>query len=456
MSDPKTSLFRHKLELLILTESEEVLQRAKGVVTAHFLTFRHIPYSKLASDTSPDNRQAQMVLMAQEKDESLKSFGKRVDEALVLFPRSRFVTVMAAAFSRDNLEGTQSARVTALSQAEFFSTLKFEYICVYRSRSQYYEVQLNDFFPMTTMLAPCFVRLPLNQRYLAVIHGNSVLTENKVQRLESFKQIYLRIQDSPKYLEYIQTYYDSSGAALKKKARALFLALNYYSLALNEHILFDFKSSADSQVETLYAGLLSTATTLFEVMKSEENLWDIFREGHDNEIGNFWRAPWIATYAALISVKSGVGDPLVTLISGLLMDVGLYDLDEATAKAYLLSEDKKLEDSMKGSFEKHPLLSLNRALIKKVPITEAMKSVIVCTHEKSNESGFPNQVPSDKLPVEAQLLMFAERIDQEVLTTMKKTGVGFRFLKEKFWESEKTSGKNFSESFLTAIAEALL
>lgn len=456
MTDSKTPLFRHKLELLILTESEDVLQRAKQVVARRYFSFRHMPYRQMTSDTTGDLSRAQLVLLAQEKEESLKEFAQRVDEALSLFPRSRFVTVMSAAFSRDNLEGTQNPRVTALSQAEFFSTLKFEYLCVYRCRSQFFEVQSNDFFPMTTMLTPCFVRLPLNQRYLAVIYSNMSLTESRMQRAESFKGLYIRVSDSPKYYEYINTYYDSSGAALKKKARALFLSLYYYSLALNDAILFDFKTKTETDVENIYAALVELAQQIFAVMKSDEGLWDVFREAHDNEIGEYWRAPWIAIYAAMISVRSGQGDPLVTLISGLLMDVGLYDLEEETTRAYLLSEDKKLEERMQSSFEKHPILSLNRVLIKKVPVTEAMKSVIVCTHENNAEKGFPNQVPKDKLPVEAALLMFAEHIDREVLTTMKKSGVGFRFLKEKLWESEKTTGATFSQEFLTAIAEALL
>jgi hypothetical protein len=455
MSEQKAPLFRHKLELLILTESEEVLNRAKQVVSAHFLTFRHLPFNEVTTDTSGDLKQALLILMAQEKDEGIKSFSKRVEQALVMFPRSRFVTVMSGSHVKENSEA-QNPRVTPMSPAEFFSTLKFEYLCVYRCRSQYFDVQLNDFFPMTTMLNSSFVRLPLNLRYLAVIHKNSVLTENRVQRLENFKQIYIPIADSPKYYDYINTYYDSTGAASRKKARALFLAIYYYSLALNEHVLFDFKTSLPGDVEEIYSGIQRVAQSLFEIIKGGEDLWDVLREAHDNEISAFWRGPWIAVYAALISVKSGVGDPMVTLISGLLMDAGLYDLDEETSRAYLLSEDKKITESMKSSFEKHPLLSLNRALIKKIPISDAIKSVIVCTHENVQEVGFPNQVPQDKLPVEAQLLAFSERIDQEVQTTMKKTGVGFRFLKEKLWESEKTSLKNFSDGFLTSIAEALL
>lgn len=456
MTEQKPALFRHKLELLILTESEEVLARAKQVVSAHYLTSQHLTSEKMTGDKAGELNKAVVVLMAQEKDESLKDFAQRIDQALLLCPRSRLVAVMSGSFSRENLEGTQNPRVTAISQAEFFSTLKFAYLCVYHCRSQFFEVQLNDFFPMTTILHPCFVRLSLNQRYLAVISSQSVLSENRVQRIEAHKQLYIRVSDSPKYYEYITNFYDSSGAALKKKARALFLSIYYYSLALNDNILFDFKSAPETQTEETFEGLKKLAEALFEVMKTKEDLWDVFREAHDNEIGVFWRAPWIAVYAALMAVKSGIGDPMVVLVSGLVMDVGLYDLDEETTRQYLMSDNKKFDERMMAAFQKHPLLSLNRALIKKVPIDEAMKSVIVCTHEKANETGFPNQVPQAHLPVEAQLLMFAESIDQEVLTTMKKNGVGFRFLKEKLWESEKATGQNFSPDFLSSIAEALL
>lgn len=456
MSDVKPSLFRHRLELLILTESEEAFQRAKQITSARSLTFKRLSFDIALSDKTWELQRAILVLLAQEKGESLQSFSQRVTLALQKFPRSRFVTVMAEGVSGAAMFGAHDPRVTALSPAEFYTTLKFEYLCVYRCRSQYYEVQLNDFFPMTTMLVPCYVRLPLNQCYLPVIQANATLVESRVGRLENFKQVFIRITDSPKYYEYINSYYDSNGAALKKKVRALFLALYYYSLALNENILFDLKSSSEAHIEAAYGGLQTAAQALLEMMKSTEDLWDVIREAHDSEIGELWRAPWIAVYAALISVKTGLGDPMVTLVSGLLMDVGIFDLDDETARTYLFSENKSLEDRLMSSFEKHPVLSLNRALIKKVPINESIKSVIVCTHENAHETGFPNQVPADKLPLEAQLLMFAEGIDQEVQTTMKKNSTGFRFLKEKFWESEKNSGKNFSETFLTSIAEALL
>ncbi|WP_373999574.1 hypothetical protein [Bdellovibrio bacteriovorus] len=431
------------------------MNRVKQIVSAHYLTFKQMNFEELPEQAG-DLMKAQLILLAQGKDEGLKAFSLRVDKVLDLFPRSRLVTVMAPSYSKENLEGTQNPRVTPLSQAEFFSTLKFEYVCLYRCRSQYFSIQVGDLFPMTTMTFPAFVRLSLNQRYLAVIYSNSVLSDEKSQKLSRAEGLYIQIKDIEAYLQYIATYYDTSGAALRKRARALFLSLCYQSVYLNESLLFDFKMPTESHLATIYEGIKKTATQLFEIMKTDENLWDIFREALDGDFWELWRSPWIAVYAALISVKSGVGDPMIVLLSGLLTDVGIYDLEEAVARNYYLSEEKKVALEQQSSYEKHPLLSLNRCLIKKLPVEEAVKTVLVCTHERVDEKGFPNQVPSDKLPEEALILLFAEKIDKTALTTMKKTGVGFRFAKEKLWEAESNTPGSFSPDFLNKISESLI
>ncbi len=452
MSENKqAALFRQKLELLILSQSEEVLQRAKQVISAHHFTFRQLPFAELPVNTLGELLKAQAVLLTQESQESSADFAQRVDQVLVLFPRSKVVAIMAAAPAGE--PAFANTRVTPLSQAEFFTTLKFEYLCLYLCRLQYFDIQASDLFPMTRVTFPAFVRLSLNQRYLAVVYSNMVLSDERFARLGQAEGLFIRGKDSEKYCEYIYTYYDTSGAGLKKRARALFLTLYAQSLQLNETLLFDYKTEDEQKISELFAKLRKTAEDLFAVLKGEENLWDVFREALSGDFTLYWRAPWIAVYAALMAIKSGQGEPMTVLLSALLTDAGIYDLQEVVTRQFLLSDDKDLREE--PSFRKHPILSLNRCLIKKLPIDEKVKSVIVCTHEKFDEKGFPNQVPAAQLPVEAQLILFAEKVDQGVLTTMKQTGVGFRFLKEKIWETEKTQSA-FRPEFLTAIAESLL
>ncbi|AFY01428.1 HD domain-containing phosphohydrolase [Bdellovibrio bacteriovorus] len=457
MTDTRTlTLFRQKLELLILSEDEAILNRAKEVISRHYLTFKQMRYSELDAASRSELMRAQMVLMVQEQNEDLSAFAARVDQVLNLFPRSRIVTVMAASLSRENLEGTQNPRVTPLSQSEFNRTLKFEYICLYRCRAQYFEIQIGDLFPMTTMTFPVFVRMPLNQRYLAVVYSNSVLSDERFQRVGKADNTFIQNRDSEKYLDYITNYYDTSGHGLKKRARALFLSLCHGALYLNEILLFDFKSPGPGTFRSRYEALLKTASDLLQLLGTEEDLWDLFREVLEGEFYEIWRAPWIAVYGAIISRKSGQGDPLTVLIAGLLTDVGLFDIDDRISREFLTSEGRTVLEEQQREFNNHPILSMNRCLIKGLPLTEEVKAVMVCTHERFDEKGFPNQVPADKIPVEALILQFAEKIDQGVLTTMKKNGVGFRFLKEKIWEAENNSGVAFPPAFLAAIADSLL
>ncbi|UXR63726.1 hypothetical protein EZJ49_11655 [Bdellovibrio bacteriovorus] len=451
-------MFRQKLELLILSGNERILNRAKNIVSRYFLTFQHLAFSELEKGVPSELMRAQLVLLDQQDSESLQDFAARVDQVLHALPRSRLVTVMAPSSSRENLAGTVNNRVTPLSQAEFFQTLKFEYLCLHRCRAQYFDIKISDLFPMTSVSFPVFIRLSLNQRYVAVTHSKSVLSDDRYQRVSAAGGVYILQKDSDKYAQYVANYYDTSGKGMRMRARAQFLVLYQASLSLNEILLFDFKSSSQESFAQAYESLQKAGEELLKVFESAEELWDLFRESLTGDFYCLWRAPWIAVYAALISKRSGQGNPVVVLMAGLLTDVGLFDVEEKLSRAYLLGEGGTLGDSsdLPQAFGYHPVLSLNRCLAKGVPVSEEIKTVMVCTHEQADGKGFPNQVPADKLPVEAQILMFAEKIDQAVLTTMQETGVGFRFLKEKLWEKENQKADVFSADFLAAIAESLI
>lgn len=450
-----TPIFRQRLEFLLLTQRDDVLSRAKAVISEYYLTFKQFPNLESAGSGRELNN-AQIVLIAQEEKESLKDFSSRVEVLLQRFSRSWILTVLHESSLRENLAGTQNDRVIPLSPSEFFSTLKFEYICLQKARSQFFEMAPSDLFPMTELPFTVSVRLPLNQKFLGVAYKGLVLSENKYQRLRAVDSIYFPIQDGPLYYRYINTYFDASGAALKKKARALFLSVCSLWLEMNEYLLFDFKSNSEVKVRECYTALLEQATALIDLMGTEESLWDVFRESVQNDLFVQFRSPWIATYAALMCKKSGQGDPLVAFISGLFADVGLFDISDGTAAKYLQHGDKDLNENESKELAKHPVLSLNRCLIKKLPLNEAVKSVLVTVHERHDEKGYPNQVPADKLPLEAQAIRFAGLIDLGVRTTMAETGVGFRFMKEKLWEREQSSPGSFSLEFLNSIAESLI
>ncbi len=449
-------LFRQKLEFLLLTQRDDVLSRAKAIISQYYLTFKHFENLESFEGSPRDVNLAQIVLIAQEEGESLHSFSDRIEVLLRKFPRVSLVTVLHESSLREDLEGTQRDGLIPLSPAEFFNSLKFAYICLQKTRAQYFDIVPSDLFPMSTLPFTVSVRLHLNQRFLGVAFRGVVLSENKFQRLSAVSNIYFQAKDGPEYYSYINTYFDASGTALKKKARAAFLSVCCLWMEANESLLFDFKSISVEQVQESYEKLLKQVESLLPLIQGEEVLWDVFRETAQNDLFTIFRAPWVAVYAAMICLKSGQGDPVVTFMAALFADVGLFDIQEQTAVKYIREGVGDLNEGELREVGKNPVLSLNRCLIKKLPLSEAVKSVLVTVHERADEKGYPNQVPADKVPFESHTIRFAAMIDLGVRTTMAETGVGFRFLKEKIWEKEHSQPGNFSLEFLNAIADSLI
>jgi hypothetical protein len=451
------TLFRQKLELLVFTQDEDILSHVREIISQHKLTFRNFHEGNVdLPQEAAEIKNPAVILISQKKDETLQAFSNNVDKLLKDFPKSSVITILNESSLSEDLKGTENPRVYPLSLHEFLNTVKFETIVLTKSRSQFFTILPTDLFPMTSIDFTAYVQLSLNQRYLVVLFKRLVLTEDRLQRISRAKGLLIPTTEAEGYHNYISSYYDMSGASLKKRARSLFYSLSSNWMILFDYLAMDYKTLSEAQVAETFAKIQGISQEIIELLKKEEDLWDTFREACNNPIFKFWRSPWIAIYAALISIKSGEGNPEDTLIAGLFSDIGLTSLNSKLLQKYLTSGLKELTSEEKTQLEKYPMESLNRCLLKKLPLTESVKSIIATSNERFDGAGFPNQVPADKIPTEAYLIRFAMLIDQASRTSMVELGVGFRFTREKLWEAEKNKAGNFSPEFQEKIANALL
>lgn len=454
VSEAKTTFFRQKLELLLLAEDQDAIPPVKELVARSHISFKHVRTLQELKNLESQFARPQILLILQNEIETLSEFSEKIDELLQVFPRSSVVTVLQDSSITEALAGTMNPRVFPLTQREFRDTAKLEYVCLAKARAQFFDISLRDLYPSTQIPFTAYMRMTLNQRYLAVIFKKVILQDGKYHRLEKLNSLHVPFDEVDPFVSYVKEFNDTSGKGLERRLRALFLGVISKSLALNEYLLFDLKTLPQNEVDHLYRELEEAGRQLLEVLPLGDNTWDVLREASQNDLLKFWRAPWVAVYSALICAKSGQGNPLDALMAGLLADVGLLDISLEVYRAYLFQGPEALMES--EDFRAHPMASLNRCLSKKLPLNEALKALIVCTHEQADQQGFPNQVPSEKIPVEAMVVQFAERIDFGVRTTMEKTGVSFRFMKEKAWEKEEQRKTIFSLQFLNTISESLL
>jgi hypothetical protein len=447
--------FRQKLELLLLSQREDVLSRIRGLLSVHSFTFKHILALEDLKVRPYEVQRAIVIVVAQEESEHIGAFTERILVLVERFPLSTIVTLTHEMPDKNKFAGPKFSRVLLITPFDFFQNFKLEYMLLLKCRAQFFDIHPTDLFSMTTLPFTVFVRMPANQRIMGVAFRGAVLSDSKYQKMLSKGGLLIQGRETTAYMEYINTYFDRSGLSLRKRLRSVFLSIAAVWVELSEVILFEFKTASDEEVVALYEQLTQLAAVMIEIMKSDENLWEAIREVFDNDLFDKWRSPWVAIYAAYLSVKSDVGNPIDALMSGLFCDVGLMDIPDSTYQKFLSLGEAYLEQQQTEEYRKHPMMSLNRCLFKKVPVNEAVKAIMVCVHERADEKGYPSQTPFDMVPAESSLIRFAELIDFGVRTTMQEKSIGFKYLREKIWEEAKAKPGNFSNEFMDKIFESL-
>ncbi len=455
MGDKNKTFFRQKLEIILVGESPEHFAITQTIIKAHHLSFLSLKLEEIPEkrDTTP-GRQPQIVLIEQRTAEPLDQLSKKIQRILVAFPRAVVIAIIQDEFKAAALEWLPQNNVLSLSQRELTETRKLEYALLAKTRGRYFEVPHLDLFSMTKIPFAASVRLALNQKYLSVIAREAMLTDEKVQKLSVHPVLYSDFTEAFGYQNYVFTYYDTSGRGLKKRVRASFINFVSKALSLNDYLLFDLRALTEQELQTRYAALVEAGQKLIEVLRFPEDHWDTLRESLDNELIDIWRDPFVGVYAALLCLKSGKGDPLVALLGGLWADLGLWDLSAETHRNYIKGGAEFLAPDKE--YREHVMNSLNRCLFKRLPLPEEVKTLIVCTHERFDGKGFPNQSPVDKIPYEVWCVQLAESIDYGVRTLLAETGVGFRFVREKVWEKENTQNGRLPPEFIAEIADSLL
>ncbi|WP_210415722.1 HD domain-containing phosphohydrolase [Bdellovibrio sp. ZAP7] len=424
-------------------------------MSEHKFTFRHVLAMDDLKARPFELQRALTIVVAQEESEHIGAFTERILALVEKFPLSTIFTLTHEAPEKNKFSGPKFSRVLLITPFDFFQNFKFEYMLLLKCRAQFFDILPSDLFSMTTLPFTVFVRMPINQRIMGVAFRGAVLSDSKYQKMLTKGGFLVHGRETPAYVEYINTYFDRSGMSLKKRMRAVFLSVAAVWVELSEVILFEFKTASDEEIVALYNQLEQLAQQMIDVFKSDENLWEALREVLENDLFDKWRSPWVAAYGAYISVKSGLGNPVDVLLAGIFCDVGLLDIPDSTYQKFLKEGESQLDPQQTEEYRKHPMMSLNRCLFKKVPVSESVKAIMVCVHERADEKGYPSQTPFEMVPVESSLIRFGEMIDFGVRTTMAEQSIGFGYLRDKIWQEAKEKPGNFSKDFLEQISQSL-
>jgi response regulator RpfG family c-di-GMP phosphodiesterase/DNA-binding NarL/FixJ family response regulator len=456
MNQPSTHTIK-RTEFLVVTKNAELLSVSKDV--AVYFSFRAEFNEGLeAIDTAMGQGSSPlMILLSLEDAKGLEEKKSTLKALAELFPRSQIVVAVKDGEKAETCAALKSAGAQYLiSMAEATKTAKLFYLSALLIQGTYIPVPVNDFFPSTQLNFNAFQKLQLNQKFLPVIFSGFNFSDKKYRKLESSKQIYVRREDLGEYKKYIEIYHDRTGSALKKRCRALLMSLmgTYIDITL----LLSMEVGAFSQ--NLVAEKIELYKKLAEelalFLKDCPDVWNVIAQALDFKFCRLERGPYVLAYALVLALKAEIGSPQDIIMTALLADVGLLQLPPECYKDLHKNGEEKLAPELAESFKNHPMSSLNLALLRELPLSDEQKSIIVCTHERHDRTGFPNQVPPEKIPVEAKLLYFSEVMDRRVRAQLEEGKVTHDFIRRQVWEEEKVALNRFNDEFLDKIEKVLI
>jgi hypothetical protein len=433
-------LRRQKLDLLVLSEEEAIQNRIQEMAHRFRLAKKYFPTVDSYVAESAFFNKIPIALFTRPED--LDVLVKTTPTTFLVFITKKDLT--AAEVHDLKIRGVSAV----LSEKEFLETIKFDYLCLYKIRAAYFPISLQDIFPMSTMTFNASIRLPLNQKFLAVIFKNFTLSEEKYKKIEAEGRLFIRNRDTADYLRYILTYNDGLGAGLKKRCRGLFLCLSAQFLSLQELLMVGQHADETETIQAAYKSLEDLCTEIVGYIHNagDVDLWDVFREALVNEIFDYFRAPWIAVYAALVAEKSQRGNPVSIMMAALLGELALTDVSRDMFLQYAEPHQDPTGLSEK-EWREFPARSVAMGNEKKLPWSDEIQKII--------QTWQPQNLPAanvSDVPVDAWILQFADVIDRGVRTFMEENKVTFQYLRKTLWEQKSKSDSGFPPDVIAAFA----
>jgi response regulator RpfG family c-di-GMP phosphodiesterase len=339
-----------------------------------------------------------------------------------------------------------------LLENEFFESSRIEFFASQIIRASYVPVKLSEFPKNAKLDFTLYHLMPLNQKLLPVLPKATPLSEGRLKKLEGISELFVRRDEVDRYRQYVESNPDLSNQGLKSRCRAQYLSFRHSHTQLIFLLSDQSEKASYKEGKWLYERCQNLAKDLLATLSSVGEAWDVVNNASLGEFGSVERSPTIAAYAGLLSLMGSVGEPVDVMMGSLLSDLGMLELSPSiTGKIRRSTSLGELSADELSQYQKHPVLSVNRCVSGKLPIKDSIRNMILCSHERIDGVGFPEQKKVDQIPPGAMLIQFSELIDRKAIIKIGQPRMTVREAREQIFEIEVKENHIFSIWFLEKL-----
>ncbi len=329
-------------------------------------------------------------------------------------------------------------------------TAKVDFILSQVIRCAFIPIKAEDLVVDTRLTFDIYHLIAHKGRFLPITAFFKDLTEKRLEKIRAVNEIYIHRRDLKAYGDYLAK---NEGNEVRL-ARAKFLSLNDSYIELVQLLTDQGEFSSFEKGKKLLERCRQFCGELLFHLKQVKDPTLIINNSAIGDFGSVERSPAIACYAGVIGLDYGLNEEktIDLMVCCLLSDIGLLTIPRGSA--IKLKHDLKLNSEEFREYCRHPLVSVELALSRKLPLEERIREYIHQTHEQADAKGFPYQLVGDRLKFEPQLIRFLWGLDKASQIKLNTSRPDFQRIRRRFLKQAQDS-KTFNSGFLISLEGAM-
>lgn len=323
-----------------------------------------------------------------------------------------FVTCDRAAFEFTNLRKNGFTEIFLLPMDTKRLETQIAYIKVNKSGAfkKYKAVKLMDIQANEQLPFDVSTFLPLNNKYVKLT-ASGKLSEKKAHALKSknVNSVFIDTREIDAFYEFAAdkmiTLGLSGNDAVSQTEKEELFQSNVRELFRSFLDVSNASSDFDQGRDLLEQS--KKVVESYVIKKTGVDLRAKFRELIGSATDSYSHAQSVSTIASLLSMATGIGQPEELAIAGLFHDIGMHGIRDDIS----IFDLPNLEGAEREAYLAHPRQSLSILREKRVTLVPIIAEIIEKHHERVDGRGFPTQAAAHKIPIEAQLLAYADAFE---------------------------------------------
>ena len=414
-------------DLVAISTNESFIKRCQVLSAEFTFSFAQYADADMFLGGVDEADRVRCFILDCTKFENIHVAAGTVQVARQMMDRSFIVCVLDARVKPEDMDMLKkSGSDLVMLDSEFTTNSKLEFVSSQIIKSAFLPIKPVDFVEGTSADCAFYMLMPKNQRYLCVYKPGQRISPEFIRKFITTPELYIHRADVNSWSGYIKSFHCSSKEENAARAcRGRFLKLQQAFLDLVLTISDQTSSSSFGGGKELFENCQKFTAELLESLAEVKYPWEIINNSSIGDFGSVERGTAVAAYAGMLSRVSRIGDPQKIMLGALFADIGLILLSPRTTKKVRLAQMQNFDAEEKMEFEKHPIFSLNQMLSKRLQLDEEIKDMILYSHERMDQKGFPSRPGPNKIREDSMIVRLAHEVDQALMLRMGKERVDF-------------------------------